>query len=129
MSNTQNTASTTSLTDRIAIAQEHAKSIAIDRNEAITAIRSALKRRSGKTWSVTGGSGTAWGWIKISAPPKRWETYGMSDADTAELGELLGLGTIDAQGVSIAASSDHRAEYVARAEGRTASIHGVQYWD
>jgi hypothetical protein len=43
----------------------------IDRDEAIKRIRAALKKRSGKQWSVTGGRGTAWGWIEIDAPPKR----------------------------------------------------------
>ena len=43
----------------------------IDRDEAIKRIRSALKRKTGKTWSVTGGRGTAWGWITVQAPPKR----------------------------------------------------------
>lgn len=43
----------------------------IGRDEAIEAIRNGLKRRSGKQWSVTGGRGTAWGWIKISVPPRR----------------------------------------------------------
>jgi hypothetical protein len=43
----------------------------LDRDEAIKRIRAALKRRSGKAWSVTGDRGTAWGWIKIDAPPAR----------------------------------------------------------
>lgn len=43
----------------------------MERNEAIAAIRTALKARSGKAWSVTGGRGTAWGWITISVPPSR----------------------------------------------------------
>src|SRR5262249_21146248 len=43
----------------------------LDRDTAIKRIRAALKRRSGKTWSVTGDRGTAWGWINIDAPPKR----------------------------------------------------------
>lgn len=42
-----------------------------DRNATIKAIRTALQRRSGKAWSVTGGRGTAWGWIHIDAPPAR----------------------------------------------------------
>lgn len=41
------------------------------RDETIKAIKAALKKRSGKDWSVTGGRGTAWGWIAITAPPKR----------------------------------------------------------
>jgi hypothetical protein len=43
----------------------------IDRDAAIKRIRAALKFRSGKDWSVTGGKGTAYGWIKIDAPPRR----------------------------------------------------------
>lgn len=42
----------------------------INRDEAIARIKAALKRRSGKPWSVTGGKGTAWGWITIDVPPK-----------------------------------------------------------
>src|SRR4026209_1714610 len=43
----------------------------MDRNETIKAIKTSLQKRSGKQWSVTGGRGTAWGWITISVPPKR----------------------------------------------------------
>ena len=43
----------------------------MDRDQTIVAIRTALKKRSGKQWSVKGGRGTASGWITISAPPKR----------------------------------------------------------
>ncbi len=43
----------------------------MDRNETIKAIRTALKNRSGKPWSVKCGRGTAGGWLHISVPPKR----------------------------------------------------------
>ena len=116
-----------------------------DRDEAIRRIRTALQRRSGKSWSVTGGRGTAWGWITIDAPPARrtwrsrlkpdaspaqlpedYEEYEFgqlggysSPADRAELGKLLGLeGPAHCQGVSIASSSDYYREYIDRAEGR-----------
>jgi len=48
----------------------------IDRDEAIKRIRKALTKKTGKSWSVTGGRGTAWGWITVSAPPRRrvWHT-------------------------------------------------------
>lgn len=42
-----------------------------DRDEGIKRIRKALKAKTGKTWSVTGGRGTAWGWITVEAPPRR----------------------------------------------------------
>jgi len=106
--------------------------MSIDRNEAIQRIRKALKARSGKSWSVTGGSGTAWGWIQIQAPPsRRAEPYGYtSEADRSELGQLLGLeGPVHTQCVSIPASNDYRQEYVDRAEGRSPAVTGKPYWD
>ena len=126
----------------------------LDRNTTITRIRDALRRRSGKAWSVTGGSGTAWGWITVDAPPARrtahWvqrpgtdgnpgdydnvdtgvKEYGhITPAEAAELAKLLGLDSIHHQGVSIAASSDHYREYVERAEGRSPSVIARPYWD
>lgn len=127
-----------------------------DRDRTIRQIRAALYRRSRKQWSVTGGRGTAWGWITIDAPPSRrtwgnrlkadaspaqlsedYEEYDtgapgghMSPAERAELGALLGLeGPAHFQGVSIAASSEYYAEYLARAEGRTPAKVATPYWD
>lgn len=102
-----------------------------NRDNAIKAIRAALKARSGKTWSVRGGTGTAWGWIRVAAAPKRCDAYGtMTNEDAAELGRLLGLeGPAHRQGVSIAASAEHRREYVARAQGQAPSAIAQPYWD
>ena len=101
-----------------------------DRDETIRAIRSALRQRTGRSWSVTGGRGTAWGWIRISAPPARRVGYDyISDDDRATLGAALGLDRVHQQGVSIPAGHDYRTEYVDRAEGRTPSRYGVPYWD
>jgi len=127
----------------------------MDRNETIKRIRTALKKRSGKSWSVTGGRGTAWGWLNITAPPSRctghsvkregaitdWPedyTYqdtgepggNMTPADAAELGELLGLDKpVHFQGESIPAGHNYWEEYIDRAEGRTPSVVGKPYWD
>lgn len=132
----------------------------IDRDDAIKLIREALKKRSGKAWSVTGGRGTAWGWITIQAPPARrvahmpnpayhcdnpepgavrdfeiaadekhgaWYT---SEADCFELAQLLDLSRpTHCQGVSIAASSEYRREYIARARGLEPTFHATPYWD
>jgi hypothetical protein len=117
-----------------------------DRDEAIARIRTALKSRSGRAWSVKGGRGTAWGWIKISAPPARLVCgrpgigkacgpdcthgrYYMADDDMTVLALLLGKDAIHFQGESIPASSDYRREYVDRAEGRAPSVIGRPYWD
>lgn len=127
-----------------------------DRNAVIKRIKSALERRSGKKWSVTGGSGTAWGWIQIDAPPGRrtwrsrlkpdaspaqlpedYEEYDSgqaggysSPADRAELGRLLGMdGPVHFQGQQVPASSDHYREFVERAEGRPVTKLAQAYWD
>src|SRR5215831_14324430 len=127
-----------------------------DRDETIKRIRTALQRRSGKQWSVTGGRGTAWGWITIEAPPARrtwgnrlkanaspaqlpedYEEYDTgqpggytSPAERAELGKLLGFDQpVHCQGVSIAASSEYYREYTDRAEGRTPAKIAEAYWD
>ena len=98
----------------------------MDRNEAVKRIRVALRQRSGKAWSVTCGRGTAWGWITIDVPPAREASR---EADLKELAALLGLDRVHHQGMLIAAGSDYREEYVARAEGRTPAVVGVPYWD
>jgi len=43
----------------------------LDRNEVVKRIKAALRRKTGKTWSVTGGRGTGWGWITVQAPKSR----------------------------------------------------------
>jgi hypothetical protein len=104
----------------------------LNRDTAIARIREGLKSRSGKSWSVTGGRGTAWGWITIKSPPARaLNQYGsMTDSERFELGQLLGLGhACHFQGVSIPAYSDYRKEYVDRAEGKPVTVHGQSYWD
>lgn len=102
-----------------------------ERATAIKEIRRALRARSGKAWSVTGGRGTSWGWINISAPPARCNQYGsMAEQDAAELGELLGLdGPAHHQGQSVPASQAYRAEYLDRANGRDPQKIGTPDWD
>ena len=129
-----------------------------DRNATIKAIRDALKRRSGKPWSVTGGRGTAWGWIHINAPPARrtfkhreragvngycaswrdqYEEYdsgepgnSMSQSETEELARLLCVEASQTSGgVGVPASYEYRREYIDRAEGRTPSVIAEPYWD
>ena len=138
--------------DTLAWVREH------DRNEVIARIRKALKARSERAWSVTGGRGTSYGgWIGIDAPPKRrtfenrptGETRGdglpvcelvdvgkggdlMGPVDRRELARLLGFGEeslVPHQGVRIAAGHDYYAEFIDRAEGRPPSVIGEPYWD
>ena len=78
---------------------------------------------------MRGGRGTSWGWITITAPPRRLIGHAMSAADAAELSQLLGLDHAHDQGVTVPASSQYRQEYVARAEGRKPDVLGRPYWD
>jgi hypothetical protein len=100
----------------------------LDRNEAIRLIRAALKKRSGKSWSVRGGRGTTWGLIYISSPARRREFGGgIVAAEREELAKLLALESVGIQGVSIPASLAYRQEYIARAEGRVPSVFGNSF--
>lgn len=104
-----------------------------DRAGTIARIKAALRKRSGRAWSVTGGRGTAYGWIEIRAT-KRYSRDGsgftLTDEDRDLLGSLLGLGgPVHFQGVSIPAGPDYRREYIDRAEGREPSVTGKPYWD
>lgn len=100
-----------------------------DRNQTIAVIRQALRARSGKAWSVKGGRGTSWGWIEITSPPARRESFGyLSDADRAELGELLGV-EVHHQGIQVPASMAHRREFIERAEGKPVTEIAQPYWD
>ena len=113
----------------------------LGRNDFIQKVKAALKHRSGKAWSVTGGKGTAWGWVTIDTLPRnrRFDFedlptdsefgYAGND-DRTELNRLLGLeGLAHSQGISIPSGSDYYREYLDRAEGRTPSVFGKQYWD
>lgn len=103
----------------------------IDRNEAIATIKANLKARSGKTWSVKGGRGTAWGWITVTAPPARLDVYGgMTNTDRTELADLFNVpGDVHHQGISIPASSDYRRFYIALSAGEAPGVEPTPYWD
>lgn len=99
------------------------------RNNVIQRIKTALAKR-GYKYSVTGGRGTAWGWIhidllpaelKLLTPEKRNEAY-------RRLNEALGISHASS-GVSVAASTAHYREYVDRADGRTPGKIAEAYWD
>lgn len=100
----------------------------MDRNEAIAEIRKALKERTGRTWSVTGGRGTAWGWITVTAPPKRSPGYGEMNADDIAVLSKAMDEKVHHQGYSVPASSAHREEAVARAQGKPYTVTPA-YWD
>lgn len=90
----------------------------IEPAQAAAQIRKCLRARSGKSWSVILGRGSSWGWITITALPKRRDRSGcLTAADARELAALLALGHVHPQGVLIPDGSTARAEYLARAAG------------
>lgn len=113
----------------------------MDCKEAAKIIKAALRRRTGKHWSVTIKRGTSYGWITVTAPPSRcnydWKGenpgtgHHPSLEDRQHLARLLGLESDFAhpQGVQIPAGSDYYQEYVDRAEGRKPTVLGKPYWD
>lgn len=101
----------------------------LSRTQLCRAMAKALRERSGKTWSVKGGRGTAYGWLRITAPPSRRDESGrMTAEDASELGSLLGFGR-PSYGESIPAGNDYWQEYADRCVGLEPSVHGVPYWD
>jgi hypothetical protein len=104
-----------------------------DRERTVKLIRTALRLRSGKAWSVSIGRGTARGWITITAPPARHWNGHMSLDDRAELGRLLygeSGEPVHAQGESVPASSEYRRVYIQRALYGTANgFTASPYWD
>jgi hypothetical protein len=101
----------------------------LDRNDTIAALRTELKNRTGQAWSVIGGTGTAWGWIKVTAPPKRREGFSqMSAADVATLEGVFGE-RIHEQGLSIPDSSDYRRNYLDAVRGLAVTNPARPYWD
>lgn len=125
----------------------------MERAQVIATIKSALQKRSGKTWSVTGGKGTSWGFLTISAPPARctwrhrlkkganndypesWEGYDsiagngdITPTERAELGQLLGLDRpVHSQGLKVC--SQDWQNYIDRAEGRKPTKPDYEYMD
>lgn len=96
-------------------ADEHTPSTdtGIDRDQAIKAIRKALRAKTGRAWSVTGGRGTSWGWITITAPPARRDQYGsMVDIDRAALAEAIGVPVahVHSQGILVPNGTAARRE-------------------
>lgn len=56
----------------------------LDRKEVVKRIKAALKRKTGKSWSVHGGKGTSWGYITVEAPKSRRISY-RENPDCADL--------------------------------------------
>lgn len=100
--------------------------IAANERATVAEIKTALRARSGKVWSVTQ---RASGWLTITVPPKRMVDGYITDAECAELAKLLALNYVSRQGVLLPASTAHRREYLQRAHGITPTEIAHAYWD
>jgi len=98
------------------------------RNNVMQRIRQALAAR-GFRYSVTGGRGTAWGWISIDLLPSDIRT--MTPEQRREAYRWLNkhLGLTGCDGASVPASTAHYREYVERAEGKVPTKIAEAYWD
>lgn len=103
----------------------------LDRTAAIALIREGLKRRTGWAWSVSGGTGTAYGWIKIKGrAPRATDKWGSLSEEDAELLYLVAGGHYpDKQGISIPAASDYYRWYIETIWGITPTVNPQPYWD
>src|SRR5262245_34845329 len=98
-------------------------------DELVRRIKAALERRSGLKWSVTQKTrGSDYGWLRITAPPRRRIEGCLSPEDHQRLSALLGK-EVGPQGASVPSADDSYQEYLDRAEGREPSVLGVPYWD
>jgi hypothetical protein len=98
-------------------------------NEITKRIKADLKRRSGKSWSVTHGAGTAYGWITIRSTDYERNGHTLTADQQAELKRLLGGCDVHHQGVSIPAGTVYYREYLDRAAGLKPAVCGTPYWD
>jgi hypothetical protein len=94
-------------------------------NDWTKAIKAALHKRTRTRFSVTHGTGTAYGWINICVA----KSSKNPQADAAELRALLGAENDWRESYSVPASRQYRQEYYARAKGETPAVYGTPYWD
>ena len=99
-------------------------------DEAVARIKAGLRRRSGRAYKVSGGSrrSTAWGWIEIKPPGKKFgDGKRLTPAEAQDLARLLGLQVNEVfDGVTIPPDPEFYWEYVDRAEGSPPRVRGTR---
>lgn len=110
------------------ISAEEIKKASEDRDATAALLRKILKYRSGKSWSVTVGRGSVYGWVDINSPPKRQVDGANPQADIDELSKLFDT-HVHHQGIAIPAARDYRVEFLERAAGLPVTKPAVPYWD
>jgi len=99
-----------------------------DRTATTKLIKTFLKARTGRTWSVTGSTGTAYGWLHIKAPAARVTDYQTTMDDQVMLALALGLER-PTRDFSVAASTGHWQAALERAAGLEVTGSEAAYWD
>lgn len=99
-----------------------------ERNDTNKLLRRILKLRTGLTWSVSGGRGTAFGWISIEVPrARRVDSKGaltqdphgyLAPADRALIARVLGRSRpVHFQGFGVRAGTSERRRLLRAAAG------------
>lgn len=84
-----------------------------DRTSFVRVVRKLLKERTGVAWSVSGGRGTAWGWVTITAAKSRQADGNMRPGDQALLARVLGADSpVHHQGESVKPTRSARAAII-----------------
>lgn len=91
----------------------------LDRPSVLVRLTLALRSRSQTRWRVAGGSGLEYGILTITGP-----AGALTEAEQAELTQLLGLDALVGPRCVIDDSYDHYVEFIDRAEGRTPRVIG-----
>lgn len=99
-----------------------------NRSEVTKMIKGFLKARTGRDWSVTGGTGTAWGWLRITAPKGRKVDFRATMEDQILLGLAMGCDWPQ-ESFSVASSDGHWLAALQRAAGLEVTGSEVPYWD
>lgn len=99
-----------------------------NRSEVTKMIKGFLKARTGRDWSVTGGTGTAWGWLRITAPKGRKVDFRATMEDQILLGLAMGCDWPQ-EAFSVASSDGHWLAALQRAAGLEVTGSEVPYWD
>lgn len=99
----------------------------MDPSSTAARIKRALRGRTGRSWSVSRGRGTVYGWLYITAPKERLVHGEVSAEDRRLLSEALDE-SVGHQGVTIPSSTAYYVEYIDRAEGRPPRRKGTPYW-
>ena len=103
-----------------------------ERSVVTKRIKAALKRKTGKTWSVTGGRGTGYCWLTVHSPKSRrvahkinpdWNGFDSIPVCVAKTGRTPWIDYISENGDENCYMSDQDREELARVFGLNHPAH------